>query len=207
MKNFLAFVVAPLFAVLALGAIFYIGASVPEDTEQFTSNTPTMIEKEMPVELLVEDDSNKKEQENIKPRTETTKVVRIENTARSTTPECSDGIDNDGDGRIDYPLDRGCGSPEGHVEKAPRVFFLLSASPSPTRENAATSLTWEVLNGESCVLSGDNGDSWILTGISGQQSSSLLTQPTFFTLKCKNLDEEFFSTSILVEVLPPFGAQ
>ncbi|MEO8843982.1 MAG: hypothetical protein ABI591_27940 [Kofleriaceae bacterium] len=40
--------------------------------------------------------------------------------AKSGTPECSDGIDNDGDGLVDFPDDPGCesanGSDEGHLQ-------------------------------------------------------------------------------------------
>ena len=31
-------------------------------------------------------------------------------------PQCSDGIDNDGDGLIDYPADPGCGGPDSVTE-------------------------------------------------------------------------------------------
>jgi choice-of-anchor B domain-containing protein len=31
-------------------------------------------------------------------------------------PDCSDGLDNDRDGRIDHPVDRGCAGPEGETE-------------------------------------------------------------------------------------------
>jgi len=33
-----------------------------------------------------------------------------------TPPQCSDGIDNDGDGLIDYPQDPGCQSPQDDDE-------------------------------------------------------------------------------------------
>jgi hypothetical protein len=35
-------------------------------------------------------------------------------------PECRDGEDNDGDGRVDYPDDRQCGSPDDESERPPR---------------------------------------------------------------------------------------
>ncbi len=37
----------------------------------------------------------------------------------STTGQCSDGIDNDGDNRIDWPDDRQCKSPEEDSERRP----------------------------------------------------------------------------------------
>jgi len=43
--------------------------------------------------------------------------------------QCSDGIDNDRDGRIDYPQDPGCRSPRDNKEKAKRK---PPATPTPT---------------------------------------------------------------------------
>ena len=37
----------------------------------------------------------------------------------STAPACSDGLDNDGDQRVDYPADPGCASPDDHDERDP----------------------------------------------------------------------------------------
>ena len=130
-----------------------------------------------------------------------------ENTSNLITPECSDGIDNDSDGRVDFPDDRACPSPEGDEETAPDAILSLSASPSPTRKFSSTTLSWEVFSGESCTLSGNNGDSWILTGTSGSQVSSTLDQETIFTLRCLNLDDIPFSTSLTVKLLPSFNEE
>ncbi len=40
-----------------------------------------------------------------------------ESTLGSDPPVCADGIDNDGDGRIDFPADGGCGSPSDASER------------------------------------------------------------------------------------------
>ncbi|MGN6104036.1 MAG: hypothetical protein ACTHU0_02935, partial [Kofleriaceae bacterium] len=37
--------------------------------------------------------------------------------ARTCRTQCSDGIDNNGDGRIDYPMDPGCSSPADNTEE------------------------------------------------------------------------------------------
>lgn len=37
----------------------------------------------------------------------------------SSTPACSDGLDGDGDGKTDYPLDKGCTSPSDVSERSP----------------------------------------------------------------------------------------
>lgn len=44
-------------------------------------------------------------------------------------PVCSDGQDNDGDGAIDYPEDRGCAGPMGDREDVPRVLAKVFATP------------------------------------------------------------------------------
>jgi hypothetical protein len=48
-------------------------------------------------------------------------------------PQCSDGIDNDGDGKIDYPADPGCKSPEDDDERCP-VCPPKTPTPEPTPE-------------------------------------------------------------------------
>lgn len=128
-------------------------------------------------------------------------------------PECSDTRDNDGDGRIDYPEDRACPSPLADDETAPDAILNLSAFPNPTRKDTSTSLSWEVVFGHSCVLSGNNssasgnGDYWILAGTSGSQISSPLSQESVFTLRCLNLDDVPFSVSSTVKLLPSFKEQ
>ncbi len=52
-------------------------------------------------------------------------------------PECSDGIDNDGDGLIDYPADPGCESPEDDDESPVQPPFA-TATPTPTTPGATT---------------------------------------------------------------------
>ncbi|HSE34661.1 MAG TPA: immunoglobulin-like domain-containing protein, partial [Candidatus Paceibacterota bacterium] len=42
---------------------------------------------------------------------------------------CSDGRDNDGDGKADFPLDPGCGDPTDDSENTPPVVTLLGATP------------------------------------------------------------------------------
>ena len=49
------------------------------------------------------------------PRT-SAEVYEDMHTPVSTKPYCSDGIDNDGDGKIDYPSDTACSSASGNDE-------------------------------------------------------------------------------------------
>jgi hypothetical protein len=54
---------------------------------------------------------------------------------------CSDGIDNDGDGKVDYPADPGCSSPSDNDEyNAPPTYntVLLNKPAKTTRSRRAT---------------------------------------------------------------------
>ena len=44
-------------------------------------------------------------------------------------PQCSDGVDNDGDGLVDYPNDPGCDSPDDNDENQAPVITLLGDNP------------------------------------------------------------------------------
>jgi hypothetical protein len=59
----------------------------------------------------------------------TATVMRIDKVINPRTPgECEDGIDNDGDGLVDYPPDRGCSSSSDDESGDPAVSF----GPTPT---------------------------------------------------------------------------
>jgi hypothetical protein len=47
-------------------------------------------------------------------------VFAVDTELPTPDPECRDGEDNDGDGRVDYPDDRQCGSPDDESERPPR---------------------------------------------------------------------------------------
>ena len=127
--------------------------------------------------------------------------------------QCSDGIDNDGDGNIDYPNDASCSSAdddnEGSADVAaiPDAVLSLSATPSLARANNTVTLQWGAQNvtADSCVLSGDNGDSWNVSGASGSQTSSALTSQTTFTLRCiAAKDDQPITISTTVKLVPQF---
>lgn len=66
---------------------------------------------------------------------DTTHVVTV------VAPQCSDGIDNDGDGKIDYPADPGCSSASDTSENTnalPTAPTLVSPANNSTHVNGAT---------------------------------------------------------------------
>ncbi len=77
------------------------------------------------------------------------------NSATATTtvappPVCSDGLDNDGDGRTDYPSDLGCvsmsDSTEGSQTDSADVVYTAAVSPSPIVLGAPVTYTLTVTN-------------------------------------------------------------
>ena len=50
--------------------------------------------------------------------------------AAAKAPQCSDGIDNDGDGRIDFPFDRGCTSRSDNSERTGPGRSRLTSKPA-----------------------------------------------------------------------------
>jgi len=57
--------------------------------------------------------------------------------------ECSDGVDNDSDGLIDYPQDPGCTSGDDPIESPnPNFPDLISSSVTPTNATANTTTTY-----------------------------------------------------------------
>ncbi|MFQ5541126.1 MAG: hypothetical protein ACE5F4_02680, partial [Candidatus Paceibacteria bacterium] len=127
-------------------------------------------------------------------------------TTESPNPQCSDGIDNNGNGKIDYPTDPACVSPtDGNEEVLPDASISLSA-PTLVRSQNATQLSWSASNIEanSCSLSGTNGDSWTLSGASGTKTSSALSSETIFTLSCTDLNGDPVSTATTVKIAPSF---
>lgn len=75
------------------------------------------------------------------------------------TPQCSDGIDNDGDSLTDFPEDPGCENAddnnEVHVPPPSVPTCILSASPSTIMTGESATLTWSSENADTAVI--DNG--------------------------------------------------
>lgn len=125
----------------------------------------------------------------------------------SGAPACSDGIDNDGDTYADFPDDPGCFSAADTDEfDVSSAVLSLSAVPALVRAEASTRLDWSATNAQagSCTLSGQNGDFWNLSGLSGSETSSAIAAETLYTLRCLNLTDEPTTQTVKVKVLPQF---
>ncbi|XKT74229.1 MAG: hypothetical protein ACJKTH_02655 [Patescibacteria group bacterium UBA2163] len=126
----------------------------------------------------------------------------------SISTQCSDGIDNDGDGLIDHPNDPGCfaASDNDEYNPPPEASISLSVSPNPARTNETARLSWTARNVEngSCRLTGSNGDSWNLSGTQGSRTSSTLTEEVTYTLRCTDLEDEIVEQQVDVKLTPIF---
>lgn len=118
--------------------------------------------------------------------------------------ECSDGVDNDSDGKIDYPNDLGCTSLADDNESSSEfVTMSISANPIRVRIGDTTVITWSAGSVNSCSVSGTNGDSW--QGTSGSQNTSAISEQVVYTLSC--LDVENSTTnpqSVTISLIPVF---
>ena len=121
--------------------------------------------------------------------------------------QCSDGIDNNGNGLIDYPDDPTCSSAQDNNEEVALPLDLtLTAVPTLVQKNTSATLNWTAQNARegSCGLSGTNGDSWNLSGTSGSRATGALTGETTYTLSCTNEDNVPVSVQVSVKVAPSF---
>ena len=129
-------------------------------------------------------------------------------TTESPNPECSDGLDNNGNKYIDYPDDPFCDSPSDPLEDVPPDATLsLSSSGKIVRKNTIVDIRWVAENvaGNSCVLSGSNGDRAFLSSGSGVFRTTPLQSETTYTLICEDLFRDPVSASIIIKILPSFG--
>jgi hypothetical protein len=75
----------------------------------------------------------------------------------TTTYQCSDGIDNDGDGLIDYPADPGCTSATDNDEynvTAQCVIDTFYASPTNVTSGGYTTLQWNTTGCDNVIIDG-----------------------------------------------------
>ena len=88
------------------------------------------------------------------------------------------------------------------VSAPPSATLSLSAEPLVVMPEESALLSWSASNVKSgsCTLSGDNGDVFALSGVSGTQASSALFDPTTFTLSCTDLSGSRVSESVNVNV-------
>lgn len=119
--------------------------------------------------------------------------------------ECSDGIDNDGDGRIDLD-DSGCTSYEDDNESSAEFVNLeISAGPRFVQSGGTTEIIWnaEGVDENSCSVSGTNGDFW--QGTSGTEETRAITESVTYTLTCLDIEgDPTNSQSITVSLTPVY---
>jgi uncharacterized repeat protein (TIGR03806 family) len=110
---------------------------------------------------------------------------------------CNDAIDNDGDGRIDYPWDPSCASPSGDAENhAPE---LAAIEPVVVEEGATLSFQVRALDPEGDPL--DFEHSPLPTGAQLTQQGVLTWRPSHDRVGCGGVE----SFPIAVEVRDPHG--
>lgn len=122
--------------------------------------------------------------------------------------QCSDGVDNNGDGNIDFPDDPGCSGAGDNSESLEGAELTLSANPPLIKKNQACTLVVAALNVSSCSLTGPNF-SRTFTAQGGivnttQVVTPELAQSTTFTLKCNGLDGNEKSKTVDCKVAPTF---
>ncbi len=114
-----------------------------------------------------------------------------------TQPECADGIDNNGNGLVDTADNACTNSTDPTEEVLPSGLLTLVAFPADAdiasgfvRKSTPALLAWTVTDVAegSCTLSGENGDSWVLSGTSGSQLTSPIESHTTYTLRCLDLN-------------------
>ncbi|HEY4486955.1 MAG TPA: hypothetical protein VJB70_04455 [Candidatus Paceibacterota bacterium] len=119
------------------------------------------------------------------------------------TAQCTDGIDNDGDGETDYPNDSGCESSSDGQEQSVSGDSAIQALPTLVFSGEASIISWSASNVTSCTVIGTNGDSW--AGAGGTQTTSLIVETTAYVLSCTDLEDEPLPTeSVTIQLKPEF---
>lgn len=85
----------------------------------------------------------------------TSKVTTKVACAPTPKPQCSDGIDNDGDGKVDYPADPGCDGPDDNDESNP-VLSITKTGASTTSPGGEIDYTITVTNSGTAAATGVN---------------------------------------------------
>ncbi len=90
---------------------------------------------------------------------------------------------------------------------APSANGNITATPMLVRSGRTTIISWSVTNAlaGSCTVTENNptiNDSW--TGTSGTQTSSAIRQRTTYTLHCTGVNNDPFTDSVVVNVIPTF---
>ena len=124
-------------------------------------------------------------------------------------PECSDGVDNDGDGNIDYPSDPGCTSASDNAEQSAEASVNIESSVATVPSGESTSVSWTVSNVTGCTVLGTSppGDSWSSGAVGGtpqvfMETTGPITQMTTYTLLCTDYEGESVGAQVIIRVRP-----
>jgi hypothetical protein len=104
-----------------------------------------------------------------------------------TSPACSDGLDNDGDGKTDYPTDPGCTDASDATEPDPAAATVtVNASPSTVTSGNTSTISWTSTGAVSCTATGGSAGWAGAKAVSGSWVSGSLSSNTTFTMTCVN---------------------
>ena len=126
-------------------------------------------------------------------------------------PQCSDGIDNDGDKLIDAQ-DPGCHQgdditqpylPNKNSEVQVLTAASFTANPTRVKKGGSATLTWNTGNRTQCTITGTNGQSIDLSGAPSATSrpTTPITVETTYTMSCAD-DNTTLKTA--VKLLPQY---
>jgi hypothetical protein len=126
----------------------------------------------------------------------------------SGASECSDGIDNNGNGTVDYPEDPGCSSADDNLELSDPADLTLKVDPPLIKKNQQCTITLSARNVASCSLSG-SGISRLFTAVLGVVTTKEvvtpgLAQTATYTLQCKGLDGKTATKKVDCKIAPTF---
>jgi hypothetical protein len=127
-----------------------------------------------------------------------------------TRPQCSDGLDNDGDGVVDEddpgcrtnPSDPSTYDPNLDSETKP-LSLDIDATPKLVNDGDSSQIVWSSTNAVSCTVTENNPnitDSW--TGTSGTQNTSPIGQTTVYTITCTGADGQTATDTVTVRLNP-----
>ena len=123
--------------------------------------------------------------------------------ASSGTAQCTDGVDNDGDGLTDYPNDPGCESLSDGGEQGAAADSAIQALPTLVFSGETSIISWSATNVSACEVGGTNGDSW--TGAGGSRTTSAIVETTAYVLVCSDLEGNLLPTaSVTIQLKPTF---
>jgi hypothetical protein len=123
-------------------------------------------------------------------------------TTTPTVPACSDGRDNDGDGKRDYPEDTGCTGLRDTNETDPATAPIagITSNPGTIQPGGSATLTWASRRTAGCT-----GTGFSTGGATNGSVTVSPTRTTRYTLSCVGTDGTTITrtTRVVVGTTPP----